>query len=160
VKMGRPSKYDWKAIRLDLEAGQENEYVHKKYDVPYDAINKHLKRNPLEVNQQAKHALKGFDEISQVISQVEDKHPELARTVLEIASERSQHIRLFANSALQNQRYANNAMKEKSTDMNTLEAHSRITQRNKDTVLGKEKSTEITNVNAQTTNNNLGISFE
>ncbi|MEA2090956.1 MAG: hypothetical protein U9O83_01160 [Campylobacterota bacterium] len=86
--MARPSKYDWKNIRLDLEAGLSHEYVHKKYEVPYDAINKNLKRNPLQVSQEADAVIKGFDEVSQQVSQLKDKQPELAKRTMDIVAEK------------------------------------------------------------------------
>ena len=86
--MARPSKYDWTNIRLDLEAGQSKAYVHKKYKVPYEAINKHLKRNPLQINQQAIEAIQGFDEVSQVVSQVKETNPNLADRIIDIVKEK------------------------------------------------------------------------
>jgi hypothetical protein len=86
--MARPSKYNWELIRLDLEAGLAQEYVHKKYEVPYDAINKHLLRNPLVVSQEANAIIKGFDEVSQQVSQLKDKHPDLAKNVMDIVIEK------------------------------------------------------------------------
>ena len=86
--MARPSKYNWEAIRLDLEAGLAQEYVHKKYEVPYDAINKHLLRNPLTISQEANSIIRGFDEVSQQVSQLKDKHPELAKNVMDIVIEK------------------------------------------------------------------------
>jgi hypothetical protein len=86
--MARPAKYDWDNIRLDLEAGLAHEYVHKKYSVPYDAINKHLIRNPLVVNQQATSVIQGFDDISQQVNQLKDKSPQLAQRTLDIVTEK------------------------------------------------------------------------
>lgn len=86
--MARPAKYDWDNIRLDLEAGQSHEYVRKKYNVEYDVINKHLKRNPLQINQDAKSVIKAFDEVSQSLSQVADKSPELAQNVMDIVTQK------------------------------------------------------------------------
>lgn len=86
--MARPSKYDWKNIRLDLEAGLPHESVHKKYDVPYDAINKHLIRNPLVVSQEANAIIKGFDEVSQQVSQLKDKRPDLTQRTLDIIQDK------------------------------------------------------------------------
>ena len=86
--------------------------------------------------------------------------------VTKAIDKRTKHILLFENSTLENQRKANIAIsKMKDDDINekslhTLEAHSRITQRNKETVLGKDKTTEISNTNAVQNNNNLKLSFE
>ncbi len=86
--MSRPAKYDWHNIRLDLEAGLPHEYIFKKYEVPYDAINKHLKRNPLVLSQQANNVIKGFDAISQQVSQLKETNPELAQRTLDIVQEK------------------------------------------------------------------------
>jgi len=86
--MARPSKYDWVNIRLDIEAGLPHESVHKKYDVPYDAINKHLIRNPLVVSQEANAIIKGFDEVSQQVSQLKDKRPDLTQRTLDIIQDK------------------------------------------------------------------------
>jgi len=45
-------------------------------------------------------------------------------------------------------------------DLNILETHSRITQRNKDTVLGKEPSTKIENTNAQQNNKVIKVEYD
>jgi hypothetical protein len=146
--MARPTKYNWEKIRKDLECGQNHEYVHKKYDVAYDVINKHLKRNPLEINQGAKSIIKGFDEVSQVISQVRDKRPDLVETATKIAIERNRHIDLFTKSILRNQAFADSKINDES-NLNDLDTHSRLTNRNKDGVLGKEPTNVINNTNAQ-----------
>ena len=131
-----------------MEVGQPHEYIHKKYGVPYDAINKHLKRNPLEVNQQAESIVRGLDEVSQVICQVADKRPDLVEAATDIAIERNSHIEFFTKSILRNQSIANKKINENS-DLGDLETHSRLTNRNKDGVLGKEPSSVINNANIQ-----------
>ena len=158
--MARPIKYDWVVIRKALECGKSNEYVNKKYDVPFDTINKHLKRNPLTVNQQAKSIVEDLDKVSQVVSQVADKRPDLAREALIIAGERSKHIIYFTNSILVNQEFANKKIDE-NTELVDLNIHSQLTNRNKDGILGKEPSNVVT-VNTQTSiqNNNISIEWE
>jgi len=167
--MARPPKYDWKSIRLDLESGMTHEYVHKKHKVPYDTLNRHLKRNPIEVNQAAKGAINDLDKVSQVICQVEEKRPDIAKNIVDIAAERNEYIRYFTDSAMRGQRIANNALgavermhsKAKTDEerdavaisgLSVAKDHAAITSKNKETVLGKDQAG--TTVNVQT---NVGI---
>ena len=84
----------------------------------------------------------------------EQSYKEVTAVETEI-EKRTKHLIFFQNSALQNQQHSNKVMKENSDNINTLEAHSRITQRNKETVLGKDKTTEINNTNANQNNNEV-----
>ena len=68
-----------------------------------------------------------------------------------VVNERTKHLIFFTNSALKNQTLANKKLHD-GTSINDLEAHSRITSRNKDTVLGKEPDININNTNAQQNN--------
>ena len=62
----------------------------------------------------------------------------------EVSDERTKHLLFFNRSALKNQHFTNKKMDEK-TDLEGLERHSRITSRNKETVLGKEPANVINN---------------
>lgn len=55
-----------------------------------------------------------------------------------------QYLLLFQNSALKNQKLADDKL-NKETTLQDLDSHSRITQRNKDTVLGKQPENIINN---------------
>lgn len=68
----------------------------------------------------------------------------------EIADEKTKHLLYFQNAALRNQKKADE-MLEMSDRIADVEAHSRITARNKETVLGKEPQTIINNTNTQQT---------
>ncbi len=63
----------------------------------------------------------------------------------ELVGERAAKEIFFSTSSMRNQKLTNEVMELDSTNINVLEAHSRITQRNKDTVLGKDKVVDITN---------------
>ncbi len=65
---------------------------------------------------------------------------------------RTQHLLLFQNSALKNQKKANELL-ELTDDMKDIESHARITKTNKETVLGKEPETVINNANTTQINN-------
>lgn len=86
--MARPSKYDWENIRLDLQAGKPQEYVHKKYDVPYNSLANHLKKNPISINEQAVEAIASVDHISEVINEVNEQNPKLADRVIDLIEEK------------------------------------------------------------------------
>ena len=71
----------------------------------------------------------------------------------EVSDERTKHLLFFNRSALKNQHFTNKKMDDK-TDLEGLERHSRITSRNKETVLGKESTTQINNNNQQNNQHN------
>ena len=69
-------------------------------------------------------------------------------TVKDIVSDNVKALMFFSNSAIKNQNLADK-MLVGSKNLNDLETHSRITARNKETVLGKEPQTVINNSNNQ-----------
>lgn len=74
-------------------------------------------------------------------------------SVHNVVDERTKHLIYFQNSALRNQKLSNELL-DYSNDSGELsfaelESHSRITARNKETLLGKEPTTVINNQNAQ-----------
>ena len=81
-----------------------------------------------------------------------DEHS--VNAIEQVVNEKTKHLLFFTNSALKNQTLANKKLVE-GIDLNDLEAHSRITSRNKDSVLGKEPTTKIDNVNAQQNNDKV-----
>ncbi|MBR8466191.1 hypothetical protein KDE13_07545 [Campylobacter sp. faydin G-140] len=68
----------------------------------------------------------------------------------EIVKEQTKHLIYFQSRALINQKKADELLKT-ATEISEVEVHSRITARNKETVLGKEPMTQINNTNAQQT---------
>nr|DAX80031.1 MAG TPA: HIN RECOMBINASE/DNA Complex-MEDIATED RECOGNITION, PROTEIN-DNA COMPLEX, HIN.24A [Caudoviricetes sp.] len=66
----------------------------------------------------------------------------------ELVNEKTRHLLYFQNAALRNQKKADE-MLEMSDRIADVEAHSRITARNKETVLGREAETVINNANVQ-----------
>ena len=83
-----------------------------------------------------------------------DEHS--VNAIEQVVNERTKHLLYFTNSALKNQTIANKKLSD-NISMSDLEAHSRITSRNKESVLGKEPTTKIDNVNAQQNNEDKGI---
>ncbi len=72
----------------------------------------------------------------------EIREPEKVNAIVNAVDERTRHLLFFANSALRNQQLANKKLNE-NLPIADLEAHSRITARNKETVLGKQPDTAI-----------------
>ena len=69
-------------------------------------------------------------------------------SVNEVVNKKTKHLLYFQNAALRNQKKADE-MLEMSDRIADVEAHSRITARNKETVLGREADTVINNANVQ-----------
>lgn len=75
-----------------------------------------------------------------------------------IVKEKTRHLNFFKDSALRNQELANSQLNKK-MKIHEIESHSRLTSKNKDTVLGKDIETSI-NISNQVTNNSLKVVFE
>lgn len=72
----------------------------------------------------------------------------LVNAVNTVVDERTRQLTFFTNSALKNQKLANDKLQQ-DVSMQELNAHSAITQRNKETVLGKDVVTAIQINNGQ-----------
>lgn len=81
-------------------------------------------------------------------SELAEQNYQEVTSVNEVVDEATKHLIFFKNAALRNQKKADE-MLEMSGTISDIEAHSRITARNKETVLGKEPQTVINNTNAQ-----------
>lgn len=98
-------------------------------------------------------------ELAAQTSQIKKITPIEARAVEQAASQRAWYIREFETRAWRNQEKADE-MLECAEDMSEVEAHSRITQRNKETILGKEPSVKIENENNQNNQTVIAIKRE
>jgi hypothetical protein len=81
-------------------------------------------------------------------AELADENLQQINSVNEVISEATKHLIFFQNAALTNQKKANEMLKNAKT-IGDIEAHSRITARNKETILGKEPQTIINNNNTQ-----------
>ena len=72
----------------------------------------------------------------------EIREPEKVNAIVNAVDERTRHLIFFTNSALKNQNLANKKLTE-NMPIAELESHSRITARNKETVIGKTSDTAI-----------------
>ncbi len=157
------SKEVWDKAKAYYEAGLTLSKIKDKVGIARNTISQRAKREQWEHGEHT-----DYIEAKEVIATKKGTKKEQLVTILdEVADERIRHLTLFQNSAARNQVAANKVLKviedkEKADekDLYSLDAHSRITQRNKETVLGKDKTTEINNTNAVQNNNNLKLSFE
>ena len=81
-------------------------------------------------------------------SELAEQNYQEVTSVNEVVDEATKHLIFFKNAALRNQKKADE-MLEMCDRIADVEAHSRITARNKETIFGKEPQTIINNTNAQ-----------
>lgn len=134
-------------IIADYKAGISQNQLAKNYKLSPATINKLCKNIPQEnieiVNTLVNTAI-ATNRALEGKSQIE------VNSIERIVDEKTRHLLYFQNAALRNQKIANEMLKTAKT-IGDIEAHSRITARNKETILGKEPQTIINNTNAQQT---------
>lgn len=86
--MARPQKYPWDKIKLDFESGLQRADIHRKYDVPYNRINEHVKTKGWVQSEQAKAIIKDFDDVSYRVSELKAENPELVKNTIDIIIDR------------------------------------------------------------------------
>lgn len=85
-KGGRPPKYDWKIVQLDYESGLSPADLHKKHEVPYNRLSEHIKK--WEQSDKAQAIIRGFDKVSEAVSDLKSDRPDLAKNVMDIIVDR------------------------------------------------------------------------
>ena len=84
--MARPQKYPWDKIEIDYKAGLSQSELHNKYEVPYNRLSERCKE--WEQSELAKSVIKGFDDISEQVTELKGTSPELVQPVLDIVSDK------------------------------------------------------------------------
>ena len=143
----------WERARAYFESGQYTlSQINQKTGISISKISERAKKEKWEKGKNA-----DYIEAKKTIAEKKGKERENIISVLdEIADEKTKHLLYFQNSAIKNQQKANELL-EFADDLSDLDAHSRITARNKETVLGKEPTAQITNTNAQQNNTQILI---
>ena len=145
--MGKITDKIKEQIIADYKAGISQNQLAKNYKLSPATINKLCKNIPQEnieiVNTLVNTAI-ATNRALEGKSQIE------VNSIERIVDEKTRHLLYFQNAALRNQKIANEMLKTAKT-IGDIEAHSRITARNKETILGKEPQTIINNTNAQQT---------
>ena len=116
----------------------------KKYNTSHTTVNKITK----DIEPKHKDKVSTISAMKAELFQESFKEVSAVETAIE---KRTKHLIYFQNSALENQRIANELLRD-ADKLQDVESHSRITSKNKDTVLGKEPDININNTNAQQNN--------
>lgn len=134
----------------DFHLGKSQNWLATQYEV-----------SPATINKLCKGLIPKYKDkvntVSAIKSEILQESEYLVNTFDKEVNARTQHLLLFQNSALKNQKKANELL-ELTDDMKDIESHARITKTNKETVLGKEIDTIINNTNA--TQNNTTLTAE
>ena len=146
--MARLSSDTREKILADWKTGHYSQNkLAKEYEVSPATINKICKdikqENASIVNTQVALNVK-----------LSDKSEYEVNSIHLAVEERTKHLIFFQNSALKNQKLANELVNE-SSKIYDLKAHADLTSKNKQTVLGKDIETEININNTNAQQNNL-----
>lgn len=135
----------WERAKAYFESGQCTlAQISEKVGISKSKISEKAKREKWERGRNA-----DYIEAKKIIAVKRGTEKGTAVAILdEIADDITKHLIFFQNRALANQKKADELL-EIATEISEVEAHSRITARNKETVLGKEPTTQINNINAQ-----------
>ena len=137
----------WERTRAYFESGQYTlSQISEKVGISKSKISERAKKEQWERGKNA-----DYIEAKKTIAATKGNEKRMTVAILdEIADEKTKHLLYFQNAALRNQKIADE-MLEMSDKIADVEAHSRITARNKETIFGKEPQTIINNTNAQQT---------
>ena len=159
--MARLTDDERESLLADYHTGQFTQrQLSKRYGVSTATVNKLTKG----VEPKHEHRVNTIATMKAELAEESEQERDAVHLAIE---EKTKHLILFDSSALKNQKMANKALdsleegeREPTVDdLQDIEAHSRITQRNKDTVIGKEPITKIENVNAQQNNRVIRVEY-
>lgn len=123
-------------VQADWRTGQYSQRdLAKKHKVSLGFVSKYVKG----LDQDVVSAVNGGVLYKQALAS-ENEH--LVNAVNEAVNDRIRHLMFFTNSALKNQQLANRKLTQDAS-IADIESHSRITARNKETVLGKSPDTAV-----------------
>jgi len=120
----------------------------KKYGVSTATINKITK------GLEPKHKAKVNAQIS-LLRELSEESEHEVNAFTSVIKEKTKHLSFFQNAALKNQHLANELL-ESAASLQEIEAHARITAKNKETVLGKDIETQV-NIQNNNQNNQANI---
>ena len=142
----------WEKAKAYYEAGMSLSQIKDKTNIARNTISQRAKREQWEHSKNSDYIEAKIKVETQKGTILEQSGTVALNIADDIALDKAKSITLFQNSALKNQKKANELL-ELTDDMKDIESHARITKTNKETVLGKEIDTIINNTNA--TQNNL-----
>jgi len=134
--MAKLTDEDKEKILADFHTGAYSQReLAKKYKVSHVTIGK------LTKGLEPKHKEKVTAKIAIETELLQESYQEVT-AVNEVVTKAVKHLMFFQNSALKNQKMANEFLSEASS-ITEVESHARITSKNKETVLGKQAETQI-----------------
>lgn len=141
----------WEKAKAYYEAGMSLSQIKDKTNIARNTISQRAKREQWEHSKNSDYIEAKIKVETQKGTILEQSGTVALNIADDIALDKAKSITLFQNSALKNQKKANELL-ELTDDMKDIESHARITKTNKETVLGKEIDTIINNTNAQQNN--------
>lgn len=141
----------WEKAKAYYEAGMSLSQIKDKTNIARNTISQRAKREQWEHSKNSDYIEAKIKVETQKGTILEQSGTVALNIADDIALDKAKSITLFQNSALKNQKKANELL-ELTDDMKDIESHARITKTNKETVLGKEIDTIINNTNAQQLN--------
>ncbi len=144
----------WRAVRADFEAHQQSlSELARRYNINKSSISRRARKegwNAEHAQRIIEKSVNVIKDLSEVRAQAQGLDATLKAAVAEEVDQRLHIDGIFVNSLTMNQKLANQLLQAKveagELDMNELDAHSKITARNREAVSGKPQ----TQVNVQT----------
>lgn len=138
----------WEKAKAYYEAGMTLSQIKDKTNIARNTISQRAKREQWEHSKNSEYIEAKIKVESQKGTILEQSGSVALNIADDIAFNKAKALSLFQDSALRNQKKAND-MLDLTEDMKDIESHARITKTNKETVLGKDPETVINNANVQ-----------
>ena len=138
----------WEKAKAYYEAGMTLSQIKDKTNIARNTISQRAKREQWEHSKNSEYIEAKIKVECQKGTILEQSGSVALNIADDIAFNKAKALTLFQDSALRNQKKAND-MLDLTDDMKDVESHARITKTNKETVLGKDPETVINNANVQ-----------
>ena len=138
----------WEKAKAYYEAGMTLSQIKDKTNIARNTISQRAKREQWEHSKNSEYIEAKIKVESQKGTILEQSGSVALNIADDIAFNKAKALTLFQDSALRNQKKANDIL-DLTDDMKDIESHARITKTNKETVLGKDPETVINNANVQ-----------
>ena len=138
----------WEKAKAYYEAGMTLSQIKDKTNIARNTISQRAKREQWEHSKNSEYIEAKIKVECQKGTILEQSGSVALNIADDIAFNKAKALSLFQDSALRNQKKANDIL-EMTDDMKDIESHARITKTNKETVLGKDPETVINNANVQ-----------
>ena len=148
----------WEKAKAYYEAGMTLSQIKDKTNIARNTISQRAKREQWEHSKNSEYIEAKIKVESQKGTILEQSGSVALNIADDIAFNKAKALTLFQDSALRNQKKAND-MLDLTDDMKDIESHARITKTNKETVLGKDPETVINNANVQENNMPMQINI-